>query len=80
MINSEWNDFWNSGKIDDYLKFKQTENQYYGINWEVRNGKENSSLRGVSPAAQRRVETFTSAGRRRADLTAFCQPAITYTD
>ena len=40
MINSEWNDFWNSGKIDDYLKFKQTENQYYGINWEVRNGKD----------------------------------------
>ena len=26
MINSEWNDFWNSGKIDDYLKFKQPEN------------------------------------------------------
>ena len=40
MINSECNDFWNSGKIDDYLKFKQTENQYYGINWEVRNGKD----------------------------------------
>ena len=40
MINSEWNDFWNSGKIADSLKSKQTENQYYSINWEVRNGKD----------------------------------------
>ena len=40
MINGEWQNFWNTGKIDDYLKFKQTENQYYSSNREVHNGKD----------------------------------------
>ena len=25
MLNNEWQNFWNSGKIDDYLKYKQSE-------------------------------------------------------
>ena len=32
MLNNEWQNFWNSGKIDDYLKYKQSDR-------EVQNGE-----------------------------------------
>lgn len=39
MLNNEWQNFWNSGKIDDYLKYKQSENCNFNSNWEVQNGE-----------------------------------------
>ena len=37
MLNNEWQNFWNSGKIDDYLKYKKSENCNFNINREVQN-------------------------------------------
>ena len=39
MLNNEWQNFWNSGKIDDYLKYKQSENCNFNSNREVQTGE-----------------------------------------
>lgn len=40
MFNKSWNDFWNTGKVEDYIKFKQSENLLQIKNREVQNGND----------------------------------------
>ncbi len=40
MFDKSWESFWNSGKVEDYIKYKQSESLLDVKNREVQNGND----------------------------------------